>query len=209
MSEQSSSPIDLEGRPFVVDLRHDAVIACAGELDIAAVSDLRDAIAAAAPQRPERVVLDLAKVTFLDCSALGEIDRADSVLRDKGGELWIRGLTPAARRVVVLAGIDLSDEPAAESIVPAVGRNHPERAVDDIVVAWRAASRTSPGVSGALVVPDPSALVSRIVSGVYEFGRTVRPRTLAEISQTYASSEVAANAIVDRSLDARDLAVVS
>ncbi len=56
-----------------------------GELDLAALPGLRAAIHAAVttPAR-STVIVDLRKVTFLDCSALGELVRGHTLALDRG-----------------------------------------------------------------------------------------------------------------------------
>jgi anti-anti-sigma factor len=61
---------------FTVQVRHiadTAVVAPAGELDLATARALSSALAGAAAQGAARVVLDLRQLTFLDSSGIGVI----------------------------------------------------------------------------------------------------------------------------------------
>ena len=74
-----------------------AVIRLAGELDIAATSEVRAHVDGAAGRRG--VVLDLSGATFVDSSMLKELLRASSELERYDTRLVLAGIPPAVRRV--------------------------------------------------------------------------------------------------------------
>lgn len=74
----------------------------AGELDAADVDDLRATWWSILRQEPCYVVIDLAAVTFLDCRILSFLVSA----RSEAGSLFLRSVSPAARRLLTLARLD-------------------------------------------------------------------------------------------------------
>jgi anti-anti-sigma factor len=54
---------------------------------------------------PERIEIDLARVTFLDCSGLGVLITARQAAAHSGGHLWVSGPRPIVRRVLDLTGL--------------------------------------------------------------------------------------------------------
>lgn len=79
-----------------------ALIALAGELDLAASPDFRRALETALEEQPGRVVLDLAETAFLDSTMLKELLRAKAEVSDAGGTLVLAGLQPPVRRLLDL-----------------------------------------------------------------------------------------------------------
>jgi anti-anti-sigma factor len=77
-----------------------ALIRLAGELDIAATSEVRAHVDGAAGRRG--VVLDLSGATFVDSSMLKELLRASAELERDGTQLVLAGIPPAVRRVLDL-----------------------------------------------------------------------------------------------------------
>ncbi len=82
-----------------------ATVALHGEVDIASVADLRDALSRAVAVRPGRLVVDLADTSFVDCSVVNAIAGAR---RDAppGCRIVIGSPSPFARRVIQLTGLD-------------------------------------------------------------------------------------------------------
>jgi anti-sigma B factor antagonist len=96
----------LPPRAFAIHRREAAagvlVLALEGEFDLAATAPLRRRVAG----RPAGadVVLDLRAVTFMDCSLLKELLRADAELRAAGRRLWLAATPPGVRRLLALTG---------------------------------------------------------------------------------------------------------
>lgn len=56
--------------------------------------------------RPQRVVLDLSEISFMDSSGLGLIMGRYSLIKELGGSLALRSPTRAVMRILSLAGMD-------------------------------------------------------------------------------------------------------
>jgi anti-sigma B factor antagonist len=79
------------------------VVAQGGELDIATIARLMKRLAP--HRRPGRdLVLDLRRVTFMDCYALGHIIAAHADSATEGWTLRVRVETPAVLRLLELTG---------------------------------------------------------------------------------------------------------
>jgi anti-anti-sigma factor len=79
-----------------------------GDLDLPATGGFLEQVALAVDDRTERLVFDLAGVTFLDCTGIRALSIAARVA--PGGCLVIiRSLSPVARRIVELLGLDLAN----------------------------------------------------------------------------------------------------
>jgi len=78
----------------------------AGDLDLAAVPrlerEMRDAIDR---YRPETLIVDLSKVSFMDCSGIGILVRAQRGQRARGGRLVVKNPGELVRRVLVITGM--------------------------------------------------------------------------------------------------------
>lgn len=80
-----------------------AVVVVTGEIDVALCPTLDAAIAAV---RAPEIVLDLARVTFMDSSGLASLLRADRRARDLGGRLVLRSPSPAVVDVLQMTHLD-------------------------------------------------------------------------------------------------------
>jgi anti-anti-sigma factor len=72
-----------------------------GELDIASVGPIRAAIDAIVAQRPERVVIDLTDLRFMDSSGLALL----LVMADQVAEVELRNSSEMIRKVIELTGL--------------------------------------------------------------------------------------------------------
>ena len=83
------------------------VVTVAGELDVYAAPFLRDHMAAVLTAEPARfVVVDLARVVFLDSTALGVLVAALKRARAEGGDLRVGvGTNATVRRVFEVTGL--------------------------------------------------------------------------------------------------------
>lgn len=101
----------LPAPPGVVLLR------LAGELDLAVIGQLRDALDSAVDGEAPSLVLDFAEVVFMDSSVLKELLRARALLAQREGVLAVAAAGPAVRRLLSLTGTDelleLADSRAA------------------------------------------------------------------------------------------------
>src|SRR5206468_12543694 len=81
------------------------VLSLAGELDLYNANDVREALLAACAEEPERVVVDLAGVTFIDSTALGVLIEGRSRLENRRG-FMLAAPGPEAKRALEISGLD-------------------------------------------------------------------------------------------------------
>jgi anti-anti-sigma regulatory factor len=79
-----------------------------GDLYLPETGGFLQQAALAVDDRTERLVFDLAGVTFLDCTGIGALSIA-ARLAPSGCTVIIRSLSPVARRIVELLGLDLAN----------------------------------------------------------------------------------------------------
>lgn len=79
-----------------------------GELDLFEAGGFLEQAALAVDNRTERLVLDLAGVTFLDCTGGRALAMAAS-FAPSGCPVIIRSLSPVTRRILELLDLDLED----------------------------------------------------------------------------------------------------
>ena len=81
------------------------VVRLGGELDLYNAAQVRTALAEACAQAPERVVVDLGEVEFIDSTALGVLIETRTKLVNRGGFLLAApGLQ--TRRALEISGLD-------------------------------------------------------------------------------------------------------
>jgi anti-sigma B factor antagonist len=81
-------------------------LALSGELDLATVGALHEAVAEQLAAGPVGdLVLDLTGITFLDSSGLGALLQVRSAVQSAGGELRISAVAPGPARVIAIAGL--------------------------------------------------------------------------------------------------------
>ena len=129
------------------------IVALGGELDICAEPDLTRLLAGVLAQRPKRLVLDLAAVTFIDCAAAGALVAATRDLPESGKAVISRMSGPADRL------IRLTDLRRYFEIADA----HPEHQVPRQGTATRAGS--SPAWPGTRPRPPPDRSAGPCDSG--------------------------------------------
>ena len=78
------------------------VITVSGELDLSTVHLLDEIIGHLVQERPARVVLDTADVTFFCADGLRALIRARDAVAAAGGQLMLRNPSPAALRVFTI-----------------------------------------------------------------------------------------------------------
>jgi anti-sigma B factor antagonist len=81
------------------------VLRLAGELDLYNAPALREALQACVERNPERLVVDLGEVTFVDSTALGALVEARSKLRGGDG-LALASPGLETRRALEISGLD-------------------------------------------------------------------------------------------------------
>jgi anti-anti-sigma factor len=85
-----------------------AILTVAGELDWATASVLTERLDEVVAGKPEQVTLDLANLTFMDCSGVSPIVRARRVL-PASCPIVLRSPIPSVRRFLAAGGIDRID----------------------------------------------------------------------------------------------------
>jgi anti-anti-sigma factor len=78
------------------------VVTLHGDLDMLTVESLRRLLATACVGDPERVVVDLSDVPFVDVLSLSTILATADSLRDRGAALSVVGASSAVRRICSL-----------------------------------------------------------------------------------------------------------
>ena len=120
MSEDGVGPLRQPPVAGVESLDGAVVVRLAGELDLYNANEVRDALATAADDKPQRIVVDLSQVEFIDSTALGVLIEARTRL--------------ANRRAFLLAAPGLETRRALE--VSGLARNFGiHESVDEAVAA--------------------------------------------------------------------------
>src|SRR4051812_10431968 len=87
-----------------------ATVDATGELDLLTAPALREALEEAVALAPERIVVGMATVTFLDSTGLGALVHGWRLASQEGITLTVRGASPSVRRVITVTGLgDLLD----------------------------------------------------------------------------------------------------
>ena len=89
----------------VVSNNGSTVVRLAGELDLYNADAVRDALEAAIAAAPDRLVVDLSAVRFMDSTMLGVLIEARAKLRDRGAFLLAEPQLET-RRALQVSGLD-------------------------------------------------------------------------------------------------------
>lgn len=81
------------------------VLVVEGDVDVYAAPALRQELGTLADEGHERVVVECDGIDFINSTGLGVLVDTHERIRDRGGELVLRGLRPKARRVLDMAGL--------------------------------------------------------------------------------------------------------
>jgi anti-sigma B factor antagonist len=81
------------------------VVRLGGELDLYNADQVRSALAAACAEAPERIVIDLGEVEFIDSTALGILIETRTKLDNRGG-LLLAAPGLETRRALQISGLD-------------------------------------------------------------------------------------------------------
>jgi anti-anti-sigma factor len=79
-------------------------VALEGELDLAGARRLEEGLAAAEREEPERLIVDLGRLAFIDSTGLRLLLQADARARERGYELLLRPGEPAVQRAFEVTG---------------------------------------------------------------------------------------------------------
>ena len=101
MSEPFSVKVTVEGEV--------TVLALGGEFDLGGLARFNEAMATVDPST-ERVVIDLAELTFIDSTGLGCFARSHNELEARGAKLVLLGPSKAVRRLIDMVDLGASTE---------------------------------------------------------------------------------------------------
>jgi anti-sigma B factor antagonist len=82
------------------------VLAVAGELDLHTSTALNDRLLELGSGPNPHVAVDMAQVGFMDSSGLGVIVAASKVMKERGGELALVGVSGSPQKVLAITGLD-------------------------------------------------------------------------------------------------------
>jgi anti-sigma B factor antagonist len=80
------------------------VVALDGELDVVDAASVMAVLTAAAAGNP-RIIVDLAALEYIDCSALGALARVQATVRQAGGDLLLAAPRGPVQRILTLTGL--------------------------------------------------------------------------------------------------------
>ncbi len=84
----------------------DPILTLHGDVDMRTSPTLRDKLLQLIQQRPERIVLDLAGVPYMDSSGIGTMVELKRRLDRIGGKLVLAGLQPRVRSLLEITRLD-------------------------------------------------------------------------------------------------------
>lgn len=102
MSASAPTPGTLEISSFIEN--GTANVALSGELDLAGAQQFEARLGEAERERPDRLVIDLAELAFIDSTGLRLLLQADARARERDCELLLRGAAPTVKRVFEVTG---------------------------------------------------------------------------------------------------------
>jgi len=82
------------------------VVRLKGDVDLRTSPDLRERLLQLVEQRPERVILDLAGVGYMDSSGVGTMVEFKRHLERRDGQLVLAGLQPRVRSLLEITRLD-------------------------------------------------------------------------------------------------------
>ena len=89
-----------------------------GEIDHHSAGIIRTSVDdAVLARRPETLVLDFGRVTFMDSSGIGFVMGRYKLMKAIGGRIIVRNLSPSAYKVMKLAGMERLGEIRQREIV--------------------------------------------------------------------------------------------
>jgi anti-anti-sigma factor len=95
--------------PFSIDVAwvsKTATVAISGEVDLTTAPELDECLVEVVAKRPDRLVVDLAQLHFIDCSGAAVLDRARQALLAAGCTMVLRSPNRLARIVLRVTGLE-------------------------------------------------------------------------------------------------------
>ncbi len=90
------------------------VVRVSGEVDLRTSPQLRDALLRFAQKGPDRLIIDLADVDYMDSSGVGTMVELKRVVERRGGQLVLVNLQPRVRSVFEVTQLDRFFDIAAD-----------------------------------------------------------------------------------------------
>jgi len=84
----------------------EATVTVRGELDLSTAPALSRSLAEVLDQHPQRVVVDMGDLAFIDSTGLTLLVRTSNALKQHAGALWLTHPRPGVRKVLELVGLD-------------------------------------------------------------------------------------------------------
>jgi anti-sigma B factor antagonist len=103
--------LTLEELPLATDVAWDhgsATVAVRGEVDLATAPEVQERLLKVIDKAPERLIVDLAGLAFIDCAGVTVLERVYRESRRQGCPMVLRAVHGLARRVFALTGLDQS-----------------------------------------------------------------------------------------------------
>ena len=104
MGDQAAPPDEF--RIDVATVAATGVVSVAGDIDLHSCRRLREELTGLIEGGVTSVVVDLARMDFVDSTGLDVLVGAQKRLRQRGGELVLRSPRPAARKVLEITRLD-------------------------------------------------------------------------------------------------------
>jgi anti-sigma B factor antagonist len=104
----AGSDVPTGGEEFRISVRDDdstVTVTVEGEVDVATAPALRDELYRLIDRGTKAIVVDLGGMEFIDSTGLGVFVGALKRSREGGGELELRSLRPAARKIFDITGL--------------------------------------------------------------------------------------------------------
>lgn len=125
-SERAQAPVIVtcDGMPVMTvslaNCRGVAVITISGELDLCTAPRLTDLVEHVAAAHPDRVIIDMANVTFFCAAGITVLMKAHDMITGAGGNLVLRAASRQARRILIISGADRLFQPDTTASWPDV-----------------------------------------------------------------------------------------
>ena len=95
-----------------------AVVCVEGDLDLSSVGDLRHSLVSLVDAGASCLVLDLGRVSFLDCAGIRVLVTARDLTASKGGWMRLESVPAGVRRILQLTGTHQLLEPVPDVCSP-------------------------------------------------------------------------------------------
>lgn len=77
-----------------------------GELDVTSAAEAEEAVRRACADAPDRMILDLTRLAFMDSTGVRVLVRARRRLAERGAAIVLAGLSPSVSRIMHITGLN-------------------------------------------------------------------------------------------------------